>query len=749
MWTSLLLSLFAVLPSGPTPPALEQGWFPDRLHQYVWTNWGLVPLERLAEVVEAEPVELSALAESLGLGPAPVVSEDQWRRSYITVLRRNWHLLPYEQLLTLLGWDEEEMAYTLREDDFLYIKLGSLKPACPPLTYAPPSEAAQARAAEIAAQTRAAFPEGPLARKVPLFDFVRELSSPTEVMPNQLPGGMSPRYCYSYFALYGDPLLDPAANPYPDAYLARLASMGVNGVWLQGVLFKLAPFPWEPELSARHEERRENLRALVARAKAHGIKVYLYLNEPRTMPTAFFEKHDELLGVRMGDYGTLCTNVPEVREYISGSVELITKEVPELGGFFTISASENPTNCWSHGKGGECPRCAGAGAGATIAGVNAAIQEGINRAESKATLFAWDWGWADGWAADAIAGLPKEVSLMSVSEWSIPIVRGGIESAIGEYSLSVIGPGPRASRHWDLARQSGHKTVAKIQAGCTWELGAVPYIPVVANIAEHTERLAKSGMDSLMLGWTLGGYPSPNLEVACALAMEPQLTAGEAMKRVATRRFGEEHADAVVEAWRAMSTAFQEFPYNISTVYNAPLPVGPSNPLWPAPTGYASTMAGIPYDDARGWRSIYPAEVFESQLHKVADGFDAALSALRGLPHPSSELAREIGVGEACSIHFRSVAQQTRFVELRDTLLNAKTQSGAKEALGKLAQVIEAERDLALRLHAIQSADPRIGFEATNHYFYVGNDLAAKIINCDYLLNTWLPQQQARVEQLP
>ena len=39
----------------------------------------------------------------------------------------------------------------------------------------------------------------------------------------------SPRYCYSYFALYGDPLLDPALDPYPDGYLARLAASGVTG----------------------------------------------------------------------------------------------------------------------------------------------------------------------------------------------------------------------------------------------------------------------------------------------------------------------------------------------------------------------------------------------------------------------------------------------------------------------------------------------------------------------------------------
>ena len=31
--------------------------------------------------------------------------------------------------------------------------------------------------------------------------------------------------------------------------------------------------------------------------------------------------------------------------------------MPELGGFFTITVSENLTNCWSHHQGGKCPRC--------------------------------------------------------------------------------------------------------------------------------------------------------------------------------------------------------------------------------------------------------------------------------------------------------------------------------------------------------------------------------------------------------
>src|SRR5205085_2118150 len=107
----------------------------------------------------------------------PKVSEDQWKRSYLTIVRRNWHLLPYEQLTELLGWTREQLDFTLREDDFFYIKLGSSKPDCEPIRYAPPDGKARARQGEIAAVLRKELPGG-LAEKEPPFSFVRELSGP-------------------------------------------------------------------------------------------------------------------------------------------------------------------------------------------------------------------------------------------------------------------------------------------------------------------------------------------------------------------------------------------------------------------------------------------------------------------------------------------------------------------------------------------------------------------------------------------
>lgn len=667
------------------------------------------------------------------------------------MIRRNWQLLPYPQLLKLLGWTEEELAFTLREDDFLYVKLGLLKPKCEPLTYTPPTPEQNARAAEIAASAREVFGSVPDDQREPLFQFVRNLSAPGPAPTPRAASKFTPRICHSYFALYGDTLLHPEPDPYPDGYLNRLAALGMDGVWMQAVLYKLAPFPWDATLSEGHEARIENLRKLVARAKARGIGVWLYLNEPRAMPEAFFKDFEYLQGVTENGYSAMCTSNQEVRAYITNSVATLCEEVPDLAGFFTISASENLTNCWSHYQGAQCERCGPRGPATVIAELHGAIQAGIDRVGTKthARLIAWDWGWQNAWAKDAVALLPKATNLMSVSEWDLPIERGGVKSAIGEYSLSAIGPGPRATSQWQAARDAGLTPMAKLQVGTTWELGAVPYFPAVANVAEHLARLRNADVNGALFGWTLGGYPSPNLEVAAAMANNPVLAPAEALARVAARRFGDARAADVVAAWTAISTAFQEFPYSGATVYNAPVQQGPSNLLWPAPTKFAATMVGIPYDDVGAWVGPYPRDVFAAQLDKVSTGIDAALDALRAKAgaDASRELLRELGVARTCAIHYAAAAAQVRFVQARDQLLAATTADAATPLLAACEELIRQQRDLAMALYGIQSRDSRIGFEATNHYFYIPQDLAESVINCDYLLHTWLPAQRARLQQ--
>ena len=176
--------------------------------------------------------------------------------------------------------------------------------------------------------------------------------------------------------------------------------------------------------------------------------------------------------------------------------------------------------------------------------------------------------------------------------------------------------------------------------------------------------------------------------------------------------------------------------------------VGPANPLWEKPTGYAASMVGFPYDDLDGWRAVYPPEVFIGQFEKVATGFEhahgvmaAAWEACRKKLTAEQRAAglKELNVGEAAAIHFRSVANQARFISARRRLEAAKSQEDTQSACAELERLLLLEMDLARRLHAIQSRDSRIGFEATNQYYYVPVDLAEKVVNCRDLLTRWLP----------
>lgn len=746
-----------VLPTGGVRPAIPLKHFPDRLHAFVWRNWELVSLKRMAEVLQTTPQNVRDIGLLMGLLPQIPPPAEYQQRGYITIIRRNWHLLPYEQLLTLLGWDAQRLAFTLREDDFLWIKLGSLKPACVPIRYAEPNEATVKRCAEIREIVWSHFGEAVAAPSKPRFEFFAQTTDAEVVEDRNRNDEESIRFLYSYAGLFGDPLLHPELDPYPDALLRRLSQAGVNGVWLHVVLSQLAPSDALGRPTADHAVRLANLAKMVERTARHGVSIYLYMNEPRAVPASLLEGREELRGVRQGDYAVLCTSAPQVRQWLTDSLRHVFENVPNLGGVFTITASENLTNCYSHTRTATgCPRCSKRSGPEVIAEVNAAIAAGVRAGSPKVKVIVWDWGWPDGtsagwgqpdWASRIIELLPDDVYLMCVSEWGKPITRGGIAGAVGEYSISAVGPGPRAQRHWALARQRGLKTLAKVQVNCTWELSAVPYLPVMNLVAQHCSNLRQAGVDGLMLSWTVGGYPSPNLELVRRFQQKPAPTAGEALMGLARARYGAEAAPEMMAGWARFSEAFSEFPFDGSYVYRGPSQVGPANLLYLEPTGYASTMVGFPYDDVDGWRGIYPAEVLAGQFEKVASGWREGLAAWKEAtgqiegPRERANAQSDLVVAEAAGLHFESVANQIRFTLAWNALRSGSLlQAEADAAVATMRAKVHAEIRNAERLFALTRQDPRIGFEASNHYYYLPLDLVEKVVNCEYILQ-WLARR--------
>ncbi len=738
----------SALPHGDAPPPIVSEHFPDRVHEFVWRNWDAVPPVKLARVLDATVAAITDIAVSMGLPPSPNVPPQLLERGYISLIRRNWHLLPYDQLLELLEMTPERLDVMLREEDFLWVKLGRRKPACEALTYQTPGPAASERAAEIQRLVQSEFGEELLAESEPRFDFVRQLSE--RLPPESLdasPRNSDPfqRIVYSYVAVFGDPLMVPELDPYPEGLLQRLASVGVNGVWMQGLLRDLAPGGQTfPEFGKDHETRLANLRGLVERSAEHGVKVYLYINEPRAMPASFFESHSDIAGVAETELTALCTSHPSVRKWMSDALAHIFREVPGLGGVYAITASENLTNCASHGDWRPCPRCTNRTDSEILAEVVEVIEEGVHRGDPEAKVLISDWGWkGHGDSREIIPLLPKGISLMSVSEWNLPISRGGIESLVGEYSISSVGPGPRSLSHWKVADEMGLGTGTEIQFNNTCEIASLPYIPVMDLVAEHCNNLlAAADLDAMLIGWTMGGYPSPNFALAQLLSRAPAPDVDTALDRVAIERFGPEGAPLARQAWTLLSEAYREYPFHISVVYTSPVQKGPANPLYLNKTGYSATMWGLPYDDLDGWRGPYPPDVFAAQFEKIATGWEPGLELLEKAvgktpSHLRGNAEEDLRLGKAGAIYFRSVANQARFVTARNDLFDATTSLSSEETnrlKAVMKETLESEIELAHQLYRLVQEDSRIGFEPSCQYFYLPLDLVEKVINCRWIL---------------
>lgn len=544
----------------------------------------------------------------------------------------------------------------------------------------------------------------------------------------------NPRYVFSYFSLMTDVLGQDVVDPFPDGYLNQLFHQDADGVWIYALLEDLVPSPVFEGLGKDSGGLRR-LRNIVDRAASRGLKVYIYLNEPRAQRPAFYEKYPDAKGQAEEGMFALCTSSKEVQEHLRRSFEKLFREVPGLGGVFVITASENLSNCYSHYYRTKisCPRCSKRTSAEVIVESIRCMAEGTWAANPDAKFIVWDWSWhsvlGEEVPAQIIKQLPKGVGLMADFERGTPIVRGGVPMNVEEYSISIVGPSARAKLRSEQATQYGFDFLGKVQLSTTWECGTVPFIPVPNLLARKAQALHNVGADGVMATWTIGSYPSPNTEAFSIKNWNPNLPEADVLQRIALRRYGAEAAPSAVRGWTKMSEAFtQEYPFFES--YLPPLQHGPSLPLYRKDiTGaYGNATLFNCKDDWRRWTYPFTPEAMSQLLKHLCDRWDDGVEDLKEAAGKASgsrrRLAeRDLGVAWMTGYHWRAYAHGLDFYRARDSGNAAELKAVATRELEATEQAFRLVR-----------SDSRLGWEAELQYFYRPLDVLERLLSLDAVL---------------
>ena len=724
----------AVLPQHfPDRENLRFEWFPSLWQCFIYRNWEMLSPARLALVLNSDEETVCRAAAEMGLSPN-TADEALWlKRGYVTLIRANWHLLTYPQLCTLLDWDEDYLAYMLHNDDFLEVKLGEGKPDVPPLAVTPLSAEQERQTAAIARVTRE-LAERLGAPALAPFDFSSVMPKTGEYPPLVGPSRFDADFLSPYSALYGDTFLEEELieSSFPDDILSAYAALGVGGILCQAVLYSLVPCPYAPELSVGHEKRIRGLNKVIERLGKYGLKLYLYLNEPRDLPDSAFIDRPDLKGdVEVEGYASLCLSTKEAQDFFRESMRRLTASAPGLGGYTVITASENHTNCYSHRRKGEttCPRCRDKSPADLYALVISLIEEGVHSVDPDIPVVAANWPWQYFMERkdeeEVVKRLPSSVAVSTVSEWRSSRTYEDKEILVEDYSISIPGPSDASLAYMKMVRSFGNKYAAKIQLGNSWELSTVPFIPAYGHFYRLIRDLVeKAAPEIVQTTWTMGSFPSP------VFRMFAEMTRKDApipeYRDLMARLYPNADTEKLLTALAALDDAFDHFPFSVYSMYNGPQHMGPALPLWREPTGWKSCMVGPIYDDMRMAAIDFgdPYGVFYRQYEKLVLAWEAAhallLSAYEGRELTMADRML-LDCSEGALLHFTSALNHLTYIKNRE-------EDDRQEAL------VREEEVLAIREAELMGRNPTIGYEASNHYFFTRTDLFEKVLNCRYLL---------------
>jgi hypothetical protein len=384
----------------------------------------------------------------------------------------------------------------------------------------------------------------------------------------------------------------PAGGTYKD-----LVFFGFNAVlYGGGDLYALSESDAIPELSARRvsgalESNQHGLKEL----GKYGLKAYAFVNTRQKFPKddPVFRAHPDIRGALTwsadGEY-TLCTSHPLVRQYLRESLQGLFRSLPELQGVVVIIGGEGFYHCHMRPYGVEkghtnCSRCEVLGAEAAVADLCNDLASAIREVKPDAELVLWPYSAEHVWAKDrAVTGLIERLkpgtALFTEIEKSETVQKPpGIVKEIWDYSIDLIGPGPRAREQIAACTKAHVPVYLKSEPELGFEAPRLPQIPCMDRWADRAEALASCGASG---AWVFPAfrpfYGTSTGEINKFLWWSPVPDRDALLQSLAKRLAGEHGADALRHAWKEVSEAIPFSP-ELPPYYTGPYYLGPMHPM--------------------------------------------------------------------------------------------------------------------------------------------------------------------------
>jgi len=523
----------------------------------------------------------------------------------------------------------------------------------------------------------------------------------------------SPRMIHSGYGL----------DMYPDAHIRAIAHSGMDAILVFVKNVDKTPHGYL------------DFNELIYRAAGYGVDVYAYsyIISERHPDDADAKEHYE------ATYGRLFDRCPGLKGVVlvGESCEFPSKD-PRVTPFShdKVTKENNPMGLPSPGwfPCNDYPRWVD-------------LVKGVVRARKPDADFVfWTYNWGYVNQEDRLAlirALPTDISLLVTFEmfeqFDLP---DNVRLTCVDYTLSFEGPGKYFASEAAEAKKRGIRLYAMTNTGgLTWDIGVIPYEPCPYQWKRRYDAILRArekwGLSGLMESHHYGYWPSFVSELAKTAYWSPSVDYTQAMLDIASRDFGSDNAQAMLDIWKSYSDGIRKYVSTNEDQYG-PFRIGPAYPLLFAETAVIPSPDHAHFGENKICDPMYhydleklPSLLYEiKSLGEMRALFETGNVTLAKIAatlsgRQQNEANRMLALGKFIENTVRTVVHVKKWYLHKCKLLSGE--SDKAEEIMAMKRIAADEIENARNTISLVEFDSRLGFEPSMEYMCDREHLEWKI----------------------